>query len=94
MTTDDGYLYRADLDALVAWMLAQWHAWALGDEGPTLALAAAVAPPGPEGDAARAAWSAAVEVRHAAISAALGAKRVALIVRPGERDEPSVTGRE
>lgn len=85
------YLYREDHQAILDWSQAQWLRWvSKGAEGFELAKAAALAPPGPDGDHARAAWEAAVHLKHAAILAGAKAKRAALSFRPtGALDAPS-----
>ena len=89
MASDGQYLYTEDVRAIKRWTLGQWREWLTkGNDGWNLALAASMAPLGPEGDAARAAYSAAVELKHAAISAAAKERIKALFVRPGERGEP------
>lgn len=90
---DEAYCYRDDLPALQAWMLAQWKSWlARGGDGFRLALAVAMAPPGPEGDAAQAQWTAAVIAKDMEIRARTGEMIRRLAVRPGKVGEPGRSG--
>lgn len=83
------YLYRGDRDAINEWMLAQWRTWLEqpGAEGFELCRAAVLAPLGPEGDEARAAYTAGVNIKGAAIWAGVQAKIAAMVVRPGAPGE-------